>query len=449
MRRASFEHARDVSREAVRAWERMRFVPRTRGKEVLGALFQLHDEPKLAPRRRTAPSAMDGADLRDRRRLLGLTQAELGRRVGVTQGTICGWERRKHPVTELMAEQVARAFLAAESERVTVDDVRAERGRVGWSQAELARRLGVSLSAVRSWETHGGTVPCRRWVAIRRLFAAAADAELGEPVPTLATRRGELRWSRAELARRLGVSQADVSRWERGAIVPPAVRATLERELASGLPPADPALARRDAVVDLVRDEPGISGKQVMGRMGGTWLDVRAAIERLRADGQLHERATRYVDSAGRSRSRPGLYPGPEPTSVTGEEAWAGQELVRRRGRLDWSQAELARRLGLAPAIVCRWEQAPAIPSEEMARLRAVLAAGGEMPAGGADRLHDLGAALAAARARLGLSVSAMARRLGVDRGTLAGWETGQRDVSVWRRREILTALDALDPSAD
>jgi transcriptional regulator with XRE-family HTH domain len=46
------------------------------------------------------------------------------------------------------------------------DGIRNLRGKLGWSQEELARRVGVSLSSVQRWEK-SGTQPSR--LALREL----------------------------------------------------------------------------------------------------------------------------------------------------------------------------------------------------------------------------------------------------------------------------------------
>jgi len=54
-----------------------------------------------------------------------------------------------------------------------------------------------------------------------------------------------------------------------------------------------------------VTAQSGLSGRLVMGRVGGSWDGVRSKLEALKAAGQLHDRPTPYTDGAGRVRSRP------------------------------------------------------------------------------------------------------------------------------------------------
>jgi len=184
-----------------------------------------------------------------------------------------------------------------------------------------------------------------------------------------------------------------------------------------------------------------------MGRVGGSWDGVRSKLEALKAAGQLHDRPTPYTDGAGRVRSRPGLYPGPAPAS---SPSLSGEEIVRRREQLGWSQAQLAREIGIAQTIVLRWEHGVVAPDATfVGQLERVFAEGQrELPEGGAERLARAGERLRPVRERLGLSVSEMARRLGVDRGTLADWEAGVRPVSSGRRRDVFAKLDQLEAGA-
>ncbi|MGH2869192.1 MAG: helix-turn-helix domain-containing protein, partial [Solirubrobacteraceae bacterium] len=124
----------------------------------------------------------------------------------------------------------------------------------------------------------------------------------------------------------------------------------------------------------------------------------------------------------------------------------AGVEIVRRREQLGWSQARLAREMGISQTIVHRWESGEVAPDAGyVEQLERVFADGQqELPEGGAERLARVGERLGPLREQLGLSVSAMARRLGVDRGTYAVWEAGRRPVSSSRRHEILAAVDQL-----
>lgn len=429
-----------VSRTAVRLWKR-NGVPRARQEKLLLAFKRLRAEP--ASRRPPGPApATVAAELSALRGQAGVTQAWLAERLGLRRGqaAVSAWERGAVRVPEPVAAKIQRVLAEAAVERVTADYLRGGRARAGWTQRELASRLGVKRDRVRRWES-GSAVPCQLWGHIRTVLESAPAREAGVPMAELQQKRGELGWSQRELAERLGVWPADVSRWERGAAVPPAIRNALVRELESGVPAPDPVEELQARILTAAAAEPGLSRRQVMRRVHRTWSDTRGAIEALQEAGAVHVRPTRYLDRAGRRRSRPGLYPGvgTGPSAVV----LSAPEIVRRREELRWSQAELARRLGISQSILWHWEHGRAAPdAEQAAELERILTEGARE---GVDaRLDRLEEQLRPARERVGLSRSGMARALAVDRGTYAAWESGTRPVASWRRREVLAALDRL-----
>jgi len=435
-----------VTREAVRSWAQRKQQPIPPGRQDDVARVLAGTRPPQ-PARRLAVSAMP--DLREQRRDAGLTQAELAHRLGMRRGqaTVSAWERGDASVSETTAGRIADVLAAAAAQRVTAEQLRAGRERAGWTQPELAQRLGVKPARLRRWEMGRSPIPSLLWGPIRAVLENAPAEEPDEPISDLRERREALHWSQDHLAERLGVWQADVSRWERGAPVAPAMRERVERELEAGTP-IDPGAGRRAAIVALVSAEPGLSGRLIMGRVGGSWDAVRAELDLLKAGGKVHDHSTPYTDGRGRVRSRPGLYPDPAPPSSA--PSLGGEEIVRRREQLGWSQAQLAREMGIAATIVFRWEHNIVAPGAAfVGQLERVFAEGqSELPAGGANRVARVGERLHPVRELLGLSVSAMARRLGVDRGTLADWEAGVRPVSSWRRGDVLAKLDQLEASA-
>lgn len=435
-----------VTREAVRYWTKREQQPIPAGRQVDMRRVLANKRPPSRPRQQSH-SAMP--DLRSRRQAAGLTQAELAEWLQLNRGqsAVSAWERGVVSLNETTAERITAALAAAKAAGVTGSELRAGRERAGWTQAEFAKRLDVTRSRLRRWELGRSPIPSRFWEPARSVLQDAPTAEHAEPMPGLRGRRKRLGCSQAEMARRLGVWQADVSRWERGAPVPATMRERLERELETGVV-VDPGSERRATIVALVTEEPGLSPKLVMKRVGGHWDVVHAELEALEAAAQLHERPTPYTDGAGRVRSRPGLYPGTGPSGPA--PTLAGEEIARGREQLGWSQAQLAREMGIAPTIVHRWEHSVVAPDATFVRqLERVFAEGQrDLPEGGAERLAQVGGRLRPVRERLGFSVSEMARRLGVDRGTLADWEAGVRPVSSGRRRDLLALLDRLEVGA-
>lgn len=50
-----------------------------------------------------------------------------------------------------------------------------------------------------------------------------------------------------------------------------------------------------------------------------------------------------------------------------------GARIARRRHQLDWSQVELARRLGVSPTTVANWERGASYPKKKLGKVEQVL----------------------------------------------------------------------------
>lgn len=50
-----------------------------------------------------------------------------------------------------------------------------------------------------------------------------------------------------------------------------------------------------------------------------------------------------------------------------------GARIARRRHQLDWSQVELARRLGVSPSTVANWERGASYPKKKLGKVEHVL----------------------------------------------------------------------------
>lgn len=96
--------------------------------------------------------------------------------------------------------------------------IRAQRLRVGLSQKELARRVGVETAgAVANWEAGRRQPPAKRLRLIRIVCQSLPPAQ----IPARITRvREAAGLSKGALARALGVSPAAVTYWESGRRTP-------------------------------------------------------------------------------------------------------------------------------------------------------------------------------------------------------------------------------------
>lgn len=98
-----------------------------------------------------------GDHVRKRRLDLGLLQREVAQQIGVDATTVFHWETGVTTPRLRIVPGVIR-FLgydpSAPGESI-VEQLRAERLRRGWSQADIARRLGVDPATISKWELRG------------------------------------------------------------------------------------------------------------------------------------------------------------------------------------------------------------------------------------------------------------------------------------------------------
>jgi DNA-binding transcriptional regulator YiaG len=195
------------------------------------------------------------------RKRFGLVQKELAHLLEVGALTISSWERgRSRPRAKSMARIVAlRGMSQAQVNEalgrqgaptaIAPGEIRAVRERLGLSQAELARLVGVSVAAAGAWE-RGQSAPrgsslealaqvrdMTREQADGRLGRKAAAEGAGEEAGAPAISPQEVRqirqaagMSQRAMAVKLRVSKNTISNWETGASSPRA--ASVEKLLA-------------------------------------------------------------------------------------------------------------------------------------------------------------------------------------------------------------------------
>jgi transcriptional regulator with XRE-family HTH domain len=195
--------------------------------------------------------------VRARREALGLTRDELARRAGSDTLHIGMLERTARGLRYEFARRLARALeidravLAPFTGRIGTAPgnrlgaaIRARRKALGWSAAELGRRVGVSKAAVLNVEQgHVGltreTGAFQRYARVLGLDVTALGTMRSLPsvtgrTPNARTLGGRLtlcrlgrRWTQEGLARRSGLSPATICKVERSGKAPR--RATLAR----------------------------------------------------------------------------------------------------------------------------------------------------------------------------------------------------------------------------
>ena len=108
-----------------------------------------------------------GDHIRRRRLELGLEQRELARQLGADEMTVCNWEKGRTFPSIRFLPRIVRflGYVPFRLDSLSVGErLRLTRMLLGLSQRELARKLGVDPSTVRRWET-GKSVPARHHVA--------------------------------------------------------------------------------------------------------------------------------------------------------------------------------------------------------------------------------------------------------------------------------------------
>ena len=100
-----------------------------------------------------------------------------------------------------------------------------------------------------------------------------------------------------------------------------------------------------------------------------------------------------------------------------------GEQLRRHREGRGWSQPETARKLGVSASVLWRWESGQRKPKGRY--LEKVHAFLGDDPR---PAPVTAGERLKRHRERLGVTLTAMAKSLGVVQSTLCRWETGERE---------------------
>lgn len=178
--------------------------------------------------------------MQKRRLDLGLTWKAVAAQVGAGATTVANWEKgRTAPATTHWPRILEFLGYDARPKEETVgEQLRRHRESRGWCQSDVAGTLGVSVSVLWRWES-GKRKPKGKYLA--KVYAFLGD----DPRPMPATVGERLKRHRERLAvtltamaRRLGVAQSTLCRWEAG-----------ERE------PTGPYLARVEALLMRAADE--------------------------------------------------------------------------------------------------------------------------------------------------------------------------------------------------
>lgn len=168
--------------------------------------------------------------IRDLRGRLDWRQTDLADTCDVTRRAVADWERGVHAPDRRSLERLTELARAAAGlprrpapGEWPAEEVAALRMQLGWTQEQLGGRIGVTGTAVCSWE-HDRARPRRALRARLDQVRAALDSgdlPTGDPAgdwppDRIRALRERLGWTRERLCMVLGVSASSVSRWELG-----------------------------------------------------------------------------------------------------------------------------------------------------------------------------------------------------------------------------------------
>jgi transcriptional regulator with XRE-family HTH domain len=304
-------------------------------------------------------------DVRGVRSRLGWTQRRLAKALGVHATTVQRWESGARVPAEL--EDRLRK-LSSEAP----NPVRAVRQRLGVTQTELARQLGVSGALVSRWE-HGSGVPTAHANALAELVRGAGAGPDAEWLRRERVARG---LSIRQLASRLGCQPAHVSEWEKGRrSVPADKRAALTRELTGRARTA----SRDQDVLELVRRCPGLSLSEIeehfpahhVGAVHGSLKRHVLAKRLFRAKGVTSRGNRPLVAWRYYAEPHPDM-----PTSAT----LTGSVLRTERVKRGWNQTALAAAIGVTRKAVEAWEELGDRPIPRARMVQVVDVLGRESP---------------------------------------------------------------------
>lgn len=97
-----------------------------------------------------------GKWLKQQRQEEGVSQADLAKKLGVSQTTVSVWEKGRSEPTGRRREKVLALFSAQEEENALGDWLREKRKERGWTLAELAKRAGLSRQTI--WNIEKGRI---------------------------------------------------------------------------------------------------------------------------------------------------------------------------------------------------------------------------------------------------------------------------------------------------
>nr|DAH48472.1 MAG TPA: Repressor protein CI [Caudoviricetes sp.] len=189
-----------------------------------------------------------GSIIKELRKEAGMTQEELGEKLGVIKQTVSSWEKGISEVSNDTLITLSRLFgvttdyllglegrdsmeIKEKSNEIVHrigQNIKNLRERKGMTQKELAAALGITRSALSTYEVGIREPNHATTIAIAKLFNVTLDElvmkELTPPIPMYARNLAYLRrkhgMTQADVANLLGVSKATSCKYENGDVEP-------------------------------------------------------------------------------------------------------------------------------------------------------------------------------------------------------------------------------------
>ena len=211
-----------VSTAVVGSWEHGNSMPTMqKGRQLADWLT----EPASAGRAKTSITTDLGERIQAKRMKLGISQTELGKRLGIDKKSIRNWEYGRRAPSKTYAQTLI-AWLNESDDVLLSDRIREVRHRVDMTQRELAARLGCNVDTIKAWE-QGRKGPTSeqfdrimRWMQGAQNSLSRKGVDYGKEleyrffVQPMKERRMQLGMTTVDVSSELGASHAVVSRWE-------------------------------------------------------------------------------------------------------------------------------------------------------------------------------------------------------------------------------------------
>jgi len=348
------------------------------GARTVRGLFMAADAPAKRSR-----SRLTGDELRRRRWDVHATEQQVADLAGITKANLHQLESHGGRLVPLHWEEPLRAALRqlvdvpGPDDQARLDILEAVEEEPGITPFRMAAKVSRSKSVIRalkalvdegelvegpSWDGQG-----RERLGLYRPGSQVADDRF-EPGELRRLRHAAGR-SSTEMAKALGIHASRLTRWETGDRGCPAEWVARLRNVLAGPLPTRPPGRQLRRLLDLAARPGGIATGNLPTSFfaGGGPAVVAAAIEA----GQIHVEERLVPDRRGRTYARRFLVAGPGETPPV--DHMTAQELRDARKRARLSQTALAKRLGLSPSTVQKWEQQGHVAPGQVGSVRRAL----------------------------------------------------------------------------